>query len=425
MSKLSLLNAHVIDPASKTDTPLALHIQDDKLLALGDAPPGFTADKTLDATGLIACPGLVDLYARLREPGFEKKADIASETQAALYNGFTTLVCSPDTDPVIDEVATVELIHRRAVDAGFARVRPLAAMTRQLDGERLSELATLTEAGCVGAAHADVPFTDTLLIRRVMEYARTFNIVLMFSPVDQWLAAGGCAHEGRVATRLGLPGIPIAAETVALSQLLELAHSTGARVHFSRITSARGAELIRDAKSRGMLITADTSINHLFFTENELLNFDSLYHSVAPFRSEEDRLSLRAAAIDGTLDAICSDHAPHERDAKLAPFPATEPGMSTLDTYLGQLLEFGQQENLPLVDTLKLATCGPSRVFDLDSGEVRAGVVADLLLFDADATKTINLASIKSRGKNVPRQGDTLPGAVRYACVGGVIHELS
>lgn len=419
MSNISIINARVVDPANELDSVSDIHISNKTIVAVGNPPEGFNVEQTLDASGLVACPGLIDIYARLREPGYEKKTDIKTETHAALLNGITTLVCSPDTDPVIDEVATVELIHRRAQDANFARVKPLAAMTQQLDGARLSELATLTAAGCVGASHADAPITDTLVIRRIMEYASTFDIVLMFNPVDQWLAAGGCAHEGSVATRLGLPGIPVAAETVALSMLLELARTTGARIHLSRITSARGAELIRDAKSRGMSVTADTGINHLFITEQALSNFDSIYHSVAPFRSQEDRQKLREAAIDGTFDALCSDHAPHEADAKLAPFAATEPGLSTLDTFLPQILEFGQQENLSLTATLKLATSGAAGIFGLNAGRLDVGAPADILVFDPTATRKLDRKSLFSRGKNSPRLEENLTGVVRHVYMDG------
>ncbi|MBX2878440.1 MAG: dihydroorotase [Granulosicoccus sp.] len=419
MTNTSILNARVINPESDSDGVTDIHISGQNIVATGTAPADYTAEQTINAAGMVACPGLIDVYARLREPGYEKKTDIQTETRAALLNGITTLICSPDTDPVIDEVATVELIHRRVQDARYARVHPLAAMTRQLDGSRLSELATLTNAGCVGASHADVPLSDTLVIRRVMEYAKTFDIVLMFNPVDQWLAAGGCAHEGRVATRLGLPGIPVAAETVALSMLLELARTTGVRIHLSRITSARGAELIRDAKSRGMPVTADTSINHLFVTEQALADFDSVYHSVAPFRSLEDLQKLREAAIDGTFDALCSDHAPHEADAKLAPFPATEAGLSTLDTYLPQLLEFGKQEQLSLAATLKLATSGPASIFGLDAGTLNVGATADIVLLDLEAKRVIDKQNLLSRGKNSPRLNEELAGVIRHVFMEG------
>jgi len=421
---LTIKNAILIDPACNQESakPQALHIDKSRVIACGAPPDGFNADTELDASGLLACPGLIDVYARLRDPGFEKKADIKTESLAALSAGITTLVCSPDTDPVIDEVATVELINRRTQDAGFARVIPLAAMTRQLDGKRLSELATLKEAGCIGATNADVPMANTLVIRRAMEYAKTFDIVLVFAPADPWLKASGCVHEGAVSTRLGLPGIPVAAETVALSMLIELARQTGARVHFSRITSARGAELIAQAKASGLPISADTSIGHLFFTESDVAHFDCNFHSEAPFRSAADREGLRNAIVDGTLDAICSDHAPHDADAKLAPFPSTEPGLSTLDTLLPLLLQFGRENQISVAQALKPATQGAASVFGLDQGSLSPGAIADIILLDANSEQEISPQSLKSRGKNCPLVGQTLNGVVRHSIVGGQLY---
>ena len=423
MNTLTLQNVRLIDPHNDLDKLSDVYIEGSTIAAIGERPQGFEPGQVFDANGLATTPGLIDCYARLREPGYEKKTTIAAEAKAALYNGITSIVCSPDTDPVIDEVATVELIKRRASDAGFARVLPLAALTRELDGQRLSELATLTSAGCIGATQADHPITDTLVIRRAMEYARTFDIVLVFAPQDHWLRADGCVHEGRVATRLGLPGIPVAAETVALSMLLELAGPIGNRIHFSRITSARGAELIDDAKQRGMPITADTSINHLFYTEQDVRDFDSNYHNVAPYRSSADRDALRKALKKGTLDAVCSDHAPHERDAKLAPFPATEPGLSSFDTFLPLLLRWGAEESLSLSRTLAPATVGPARVFDLPGGRVERDAPADLVLFDPNATRQLDSESIFSRGRNTPRLGELLQGAVRAVCIDGMLHQ--
>lgn len=424
MTHYTISNARVIDPASGVDDNRAIHISGEHVIATGDAPDGFRAEYEVDASGLVAAPGLIDLYARLREPGFEKKATVASETKAALYGGITTLICSPDTDPVVDEVATVELIHRRAVDAGFAHVRPLAALTRQLNGEQLGEIATLCDAGCVGATNADIPITNTLVIRRLMEYARTFNIVLMFAPVDAWLATGDGAHEGSVSTRLGIPAIPVAAETVALSMLIELATLTGASVHFSRLTSARGVELVRDAKQRGLPVTADTSISHLYYTEQGINDFDSTYKSVAPFRSEYDRQALRDSVLDGTLDAICSDHSPHEVDAKLVPFPTAAAGLSTLDVFLPQLLKFQQETQWALSNVIGLATTGPASVLGLNIGTLRAGATADIVLFDPEATRTVTRDNLLSKGKNSPCIGESFKGQVTKMVIGGRLVDI-
>lgn len=376
-------------------------------------------DTTIDAKGLTICPGFVDCYARLRDPGFEKKGNIESESRAAALNGITTIFCSPDTDPVIDEAATVELIHRKARDASYARILPLAALTRGLDGELLSEMATLKAAGCIAATNADHPFADLQVLRRCMDYARTFDIVMLVNPVDYWLGANGCAHEGATATRLGLPPIPVAAETVSLAVMIELAWQTGARIHFSRITSARGAQMIGQAKAGGLAISADTSINHLVYNDQCLATFDSQYRSVAPFRDETDRQQLLAAISDGTIDCICTDHSPHERDAKLAPFQSAEPGISGFDTFLPLLLEVHRQSGIELEKLLHRASSGAAEIFGLEQGRLEIGKPADLVLFDPEEEFELQSQTMKSMGKNSPRLGDALRGKVQKTLVAG------
>ncbi len=377
------------------------------------------ADIEIDATGLTAIPGLVDIYARLREPGQEKKATIANETRAAIHGGITTLLCSPDTDPVIDETATVELIHRRAEDAGYARVIPLAALTQQLAGERISELATLHKAGCVAASNAEKPITSTRVLRSVMEYASTFDIQLVFIAQDAWLAGNGVIHEGKDATQMGLEGIPVVAETIALSMLIELAWQTGAKIHFSRITSGRGINLIRDAKARGLPITVDTSINHLLLSTEDTRGFNSLCHINPPLRTIDDRNCLQEAIKDGTLDAICTDHAPHEPDAKLAPFPSSEPGISGLDIFLPLLIKVATSCRLDLHEILALASNKPAAIFKLCAGTIESGRPADLVLFDRNQEFYCEPSTFVSKGKNSPYQGYKLQGKVKYSFISG------
>ncbi len=373
----------------------------------------------IDANGLLPSAGFIDVYARLREPGMEKKATIASEAKAAALGGITTLFCSPDTDPVIDEAATVELINRKARDAAFSRVLPLAATTRGLDGEHLSELATLTSAGCVAATNADKPIANLQVVRRLMDYARTFDTVLIFTPADPGLSANGCAHEGATASRLGIPAIPVAAETVALAMLIELAWQSGAKIHISRLSSKRGVEMIASAKKDGLDITADTTINHLFLEESCLADFDSQYRSVVPFRSTQDRESLREAVADGTIDVICSDHAPHDRDAKLAPFPSAAPGLSSLDTLLPLLLKLHHETGISLPRLLESVTAAPASIFKLQQGTLQAGRPADVILIDTEKEVTLEPATMHSKGKNSPFLGQTFRGQVKTCIARG------
>ncbi|HBR96490.1 MAG TPA: dihydroorotase [Gammaproteobacteria bacterium] len=422
MSTFLIRHAHIIDPANNIDAQGDLYIAHGKLQPFAE---GMEAEYTLDATGLVAIPGLIDLYARLREPGQEKKATIASETLAALHGGITTLICSPDTDPVIDETATVELIHRRNDDAGFARVVPLAAMTQHLDGQQISELATLRDAGCVAASQADCALASVSTLRSIMEYAATFDIKLSMLAQDASLAGNGVMHEGLTSTRMGLVGVPVVAETVALSMILELAWQTGAAIHFSRITSARGLALIRDAKAQGLNITADTSINHLFLTDKNVTGFNSLCHTQPPLRSAEDRQALRDALSDGTLDAICTDHAPHDPDAKLAPFPASEPGISGLDTFLPLLLRLVDETPLSVSDVIRLASAGPAQLMGLDGGTLTPGAVADVVLLDPTDNFTCDPHAFRSKGHNSPYEGSPLKGVVKHAFVSGQHYPLS
>lgn len=385
-----------------------------------DATADDAGDNTIiDAKGCAISAGFIDCYARMRDPGFEKKGNIASESVAAGLNGFTTVLCSPDTDPVIDEAATVELISRKARDTAHAKILPLAALTRGLEGELLSELATLMAAGCIAASNADRPITDLQVLRRCMDYARTFNVVMVVNPVDVWLAGDGCAHEGATATRLGLPAIPVAAETVALSMMIELAWQTGARIHFSRITSARGAEMIGEAKREGLAISADTSINHLHYDDTCVETFDSQYRSVAPFRDAKDREGLRQAVADGTIDCICTDHAPHERDAKLAPFPSAEPGISGFDTFLPLLLKLQQESAIPLSRLLHCVSTAPAEIFGLNQGRLATGHPADLVIFDREAEYILNADAMHSAGKNTPLLGQNMKGRIEHTLIGG------
>ena len=386
----------------------------------------------LDGAGLVALPGFTDLYGRLREPGPAGRGTLASETRAALAGGFTRVLCAPDTDPVIDDTATVELIRRGAAAAPAARVLPIAALTRGLDGRELGPLATLRRLGCVAAGQADRPLEDASVLLSAMQYASTFDLPLVMTARDYHLGADGCAHEGAVAARLGLPGIPVVAETVALARLLELARESGCRLHVSRLSSARGVAMVGEAKAAGLPVTADVGIHHLLFTDAELDGFDARYRSAVPFRSAEDRTALREGVRSGTIDAICSDHAPHDGDAWLAPFPACAPGLSAYDHFLPLLLALPSLLDVPFARVLAAVTDAPARVLGLErsvatDGRLAEGAEADLLLVDPSATDP---CPPLSAGRNTPLDGVTdlaecsgerapLRGRVRHAFVGG------
>lgn len=421
--RIAIRGGRLIDPAHGVDAPLDLFIAEGRIVGIGQAPDGFAADREIDARNCIICPGLIDLCARLREPGQEHKATIASETRAAAAAGVTTLVCPPDTDPVIDEPAVVEFIRRRVKAAGQSRVLTLGALTHRLRGERLAEMAALKDAGCVGVSDGGRPLVNTLVLRRALEYAATFDLTVFLTPLDSWLGHG-VAHEGQVATRMGLSGIPAAAETGAIARDLELVRDIGVRVHFGRLSSARSVELVAHAQAEGLPVTADVAVHHLHLTEMDLAGFDSQCHIQPPLRGLRDKDALRAGVASGVLGAICSDHQPHEPDAKQAPFGDTEPGISGLDTLLALSLHLAHDGMLSLPAALERLTWGPARILGLDSGHLGMGATADVCVFDPEADWRVTTDALRSRGQNSPFIGWELRGRVLHTLLEGrVVYE--
>ncbi len=416
--RTSILGGRVVDPASGIDRVDDLHLADGLIASLGEPPPGFHAEDVVEAEGLVVCPGLVDLCARLREPGCEHKATIRSETRAALAGGITTLCIPPDTEPVIDEPSVVELINHRNRQTGVARLVTIGAMTIGLRGDLLSEMAALKAAGCVGVGNALEPIRSTLVMRRAMEYAATYDMTVFLVASDPWLSDGGHVHEGAAATRLGLQGIPVSAETAVIARDLALVEEVGVRAHFCRLSSARSVEMIGRAREEGLPVSADVSAHQLHLTEAAIAGFDALAHVLPPLRTFKDREALRGGVRDGWINAICSDHQPHETDAKLHPFEATEPGISSLETLLPLALGMTALD-LPLDGLLARVTSEPARILGLQSGTLGVGAQADICVFDPHATFDLNAATLQSRGRNTPFHGSTLRGQVMFTLVGG------
>ena len=422
--RLWIRNGRVIDPANKVDAVQDLWIADGSIAAVGSAPSDFQADRSIDAGGLIVCPGLIDLSAQLREPGEEHKATIASETAAAASAGITTLVCPPDTNPVIDTPAVANLIQQRAQAAGKARVFTLGAMTQGLEGNQLSEMGALKAAGCVGISNALRPLANTLVMRRAMEYAATHDLTVFLHAEDHWLSNGGCVHEGQVASRLGLPGIPEAAETVAVARDLALVQQTGVRAHFCRLSTAQAVRMIARAQYDGAPITADVSAHHLHLTEIDIGDFNSQCHVLPPLRTQRDRDGLRGGLAKGTLQAICSDHQPHEADAKLSPFAATAPGISALETLLPLSLRLVQDKVMTLPDVIARLTYLPARLLGMELGTLGAGAAADVCLFNPDEAWELEPERMKSCGRNTPFYGWQFKGrAVMTVYSGKIVFE--
>jgi len=427
MSGLRILGGRVIDPANGVDAVKDVFIDSTGFIAaIGKAPDGFQSTHAIDASGKVVCPGLIDLRARLREPGQEHKATMESETRAAVAGGITTLACPPDTDPVIDTPAMAQMIQSRAWRFGLAFVHPVGAMTRGLEGKLLTDMAALDEAGCVGVSNALEPITDTLVLRRAMEYAATFDLTVHLHAEDPWLRNNGCVHEGEVGTRLGLPGIPEAAETVALARDLALIEQTGVRAHFCGLTSARAVAMVAAAQKHGLPVTADATAHHLHLSEQDISYFNTQCHVRPPLRSTRDREALRAALSNGVLGAICSDHQPHEPDAKLAPFAESEPGISGLETLLPLTLRLVEEKLLTLPEAIALLTARPAEILGVETGTLSVGATADVCIFDPKAHWTLGTDRFVSRGHNSPFLGWEFSGRVTHTLVGGeVVFELA
>jgi dihydroorotase len=423
--KLQIKNGRLIDPANKIDAKQDLFIQDGKVAAIGKAPAGFIAEQTIDAQGLIVAPGLVDLSVRLREPGYEYKATLESELLAALAGGVTSLVCPPDTDPALDEPGLVEMLVHRARSLNQSHVYPLGALTIALKGHELTEMAELTEAGCVGFSQAEHAIQDTTVLLRALQYAQTFGYTVWLRPQDPHLGKGGIAHSGPLASRLGLAGVPVISETIALHTIFELMRSTGARVHLCRLSSADGIALVRAAKAEGLPVTCDVGAHHLHLTDADIGFFDSNARMVPPLRSQRDREAICAAVADGTVDAICSDHTPVDDDEKLLPFGEASPGATGLELLLSLTLKWaetsGEKTERKLSTALSRITVDAARIAGLHAGELSVGSAADVCIFNPDTRWTVQASALLSQGKHTPFLGYELQGQVHTTLVAGRI----
>jgi dihydroorotase len=417
--KLHIRNGRLVDPKNGVDRPADLFVADGRVAAIGAPPKGFAPERVIDASGLVVAPGLVDLAARLREPGLEYKATLESEMLAAVAGGVTSLACPPDTDPPLDEPGLVEMLTRRASSLHLARVYPVGALTAKLEGERLTEMAELRDHGCVAFSQADVPLPDTQLLWRALQYAATFGLAVWLRPQDPHLAKGGVAHDGEVATRLGLAGIPAFAEAIALGTILALVRITGTRVHLCRLSAAESVDMVRAAKREGLPVTCDVGAHHLHLSDMDLGYFDAHAHVVPPLRSQRDRDRLRAGLADGTIDAVCSDHTPVDEDAKQLPFAESEPGTTGLELLLPLTLKWSSEARLPLAQALARVTSEPARIVGVEAGHLAVGAPADVCVFDPESYFTVAAATLRSQGKNTPFLGYELPGVVRYTLVAG------
>ena len=419
--KVEIRNGRVIDPKHGIDRVASLYIANGKIAAIGSAPSSWETNRTLDAGGLVVCPGFIDLSARLREPGFEYKATLESEMQAAVAGGVTSLACPPDTDPPLDEPGLVEMLKHRARSLNQAHVFPIGALTVALKGTELTEMGELAEAGCVAFSQAEAPLTDTGVLLRALQYAATFGHRVWLRPQDAHLARGGVAHDGEVATRLGLAAIPSAAETIALATILELVRTTRVRVHLCRLSTAEGVAMMRAAKGEGMPVTCDVAVHHLHLCDVDIGWFDTQCRMIPPLRGTRDRAALRAGLADGTIDLVCSDHTPVDDDGKQVPFGEAEPGATGLELLLPLTLKWAAEDGIPLSTALARITAQPAAILGSGAGHLGVGAPGDVCVFDPKAYWRVEPAALKSQGKNTPFLGLEVPGRVRATLVGGEI----
>ncbi|GLS15488.1 MULTISPECIES: dihydroorotase [Hydrogenophaga] len=435
--KILIQNGRVMDPATGRDEITDIAIAAGRIIAVGNVAADFHPNRTIDASGLVVAPGLVDLAVRLREPGQEHAGMLESEMAAAAAGGVTALVCPPDTDPVLDEPGLVDMLKFRAEKLHQSRVFPLGALTRGLQGEVLTEMAELTESGCIGFGQAEVPIVNTQVLQRALQYAATFGYTVWLRPQDPWLGKG-VAASGPLATRMGLSGIPVTAETIALHTLFDLLRSVhsasraagekGLRVHLCRLSSAAGLELVRQAKAEGLPVTCDVSVHNLHLADVDIGYYDSRLRLQPPVRQQRDREALRAGLADGTVDALVSDHNPVDSDAKVLPFAEAEPGATAVELLLGLSVKWAQQEGLGLMQALAALTTGPQQVLGSalgtlqhSVGQIAVGGVADLCLFDPNDSWAVQPGQLRSQGVHTPFEGHEMPARVRWTLVGGYV----
>ena len=422
--KIVIKGGRLLDPASGTDQTGNLYIAAGRIVGMGQEPDGFESARTIDATGKLVIPGLIDLAVRLREPGFEHRATLESEMQAALAGGVTSLVLPPDTEPALDEPGLVEMLKHRARQLHQANLYPLGAMTNRLEGKIITEMAELTEAGCIAFSQASLPLIDTGVLLRSMQYAKTYGYTLWLTPLEASLSKG-VAASGPFASRLGLVGVPEQAETIALHTLFELQKVTGTRLHICRLSSAAGIALVRQAKAQGLPVTCDVSLNHLHLTDLDIGFFDSNYRLDPPLRGQRDRDAIRAGLADGTIDAVCSDHTPVDDDGKLMPFAEAEPGATGVELLFSLVVKWAQEEKLSLVQALGLITTGPAAILKAGApslpgcGTLSVGAPADIAIADADAAWTVGRDTLLSQSAHTPFVGYELPGKIVMTLVSG------
>ncbi|HWA45493.1 MAG TPA: dihydroorotase [Hypericibacter adhaerens] len=418
----AFLNARLIDPTSGYDGPGGLLVIDGEIADLGPdlGRSGLPADAIeINCNGHCLVPGLVDMRVQLREPGEEHKETIATASEAAAAGGITSMVTLPNSDPVLDQVAGVEFIARRARETKGTKVYCYGAVTRGLEGQHIVELGLLAENGALGFTDGTKAVASARVLRRAMSYASTFDLLILQHPEEPDLASGGVMNGGELATRLGLPGIPRDAEVMMIERDLHLVAMTGARYHVAHVSTADSVAAIRAAKARGLKVTCDTAPPYFILTEAEVGDYRTFAKLSPPLRGESDRAAIAQAVADGTIDAIASDHAPHDQESKRVPFAHAEFGIVGLETLLPLSLELVHQGRLPMIELIRRLSTRPADILRLPQGRLAKGAPADLLLFDPEAKAVIEVDRFRSKSKNSPFDGRPVKGHVLRTLVDG------
>ncbi|MBW6485426.1 MAG: dihydroorotase [Syntrophobacterales bacterium] len=421
---LLLKGGRVIDPSTGVDQVQNLLIKNGKIAGRGEEAQVLNDPElgVIDITGKTVVPGLIDMHTHLREPGDEYKETIASGSEAAAAGGFTSIACMPNTHPVNDNRSTTEFILKRAAECGLVNIYPLAAISLKSEGAILSEFWDLKEAGAVGFSDDGKPVTNSALMRRALEYASSLDMPIISHCEDVNLSAGGVMHEGAVSAEIGLIGIPAAAEEIMVARDILLAEYTGARIHIAHVSTKGSVRLIREAKARGIRVTAETAPHYFMLTDEALRNFDTFAKVYPPLRGEKDREAIREGLSDGTIDTIASDHAPHARTDKELEFDYAANGITGLETSLSLSLSLVQGGTLTLPELIKKMTLNPARILHVPKGTLAVGADADITVIDTQREWIVDPRMFRSRGKNTPFQGQQLRGKAVLTIVGGEIH---
>jgi len=419
--KLLLKGARVIDPSQKMDARMDILIEEGKIAGCSSNIKASQDVSVVDLTGMIVAPGLIDMHVHLREPGLEYKETIASGSAAAVAGGFTSIACMPNTEPVNDNRSITEFIRRKAAEANLANVYPIGAISIGSEGRQLTEFWDLKEAGILALSDDGKPVMDAALMRRALEYASSLDLPVIQHCEDKNLSAGGLMNEGYYATILGLPGIPAIAEDVMVARDILIAEYTRTRIHIAHVSTAGAVRLIRNAKARGLNVTAETAPHYFTLTDESLQDYDTNYKVSPPLRSAADVAAIKEGLADGTLDVIACDHAPHGRTDKEVEFEYALNGISGLETSLGLSLNLVHEGILPLPELIVRMSCNPARILNLPKGTLIKGSDADITVIHPDRSWTVNVKAFRSRGKNSPFSGRQMQGCAVLTLVGGDI----